>query len=129
MKLDLPNYPYPFKGAFFLVCERANILAPKIGTALQELKNQLPDIDADKWKFKQWWKNNSQNWLEKLKVIMIEYRNIGHNWQFNKQQQKLLQQYDDANKLLVDCLPSDCYVSREVRQEIEDSLLLPKSPQ
>jgi hypothetical protein len=26
---------------------------------------------------------------------------------------------------LVDCLKSDCYVSREVRQEIEDTLLLP----
>jgi hypothetical protein len=31
----------------------------------------------------------------------------------------------DANQLLVDCLNSDCYVSREVRQEIEDTLLLP----
>jgi hypothetical protein len=36
-----------------------------------------------------------------------------------------LQQYYNANKLLVDCLNSDCYVSREVRQEIEDTLLLP----
>jgi hypothetical protein len=26
---------------------------------------------------------------------------------------QLLQQYYDANKLLVDCLNSDCYVSRE----------------
>ncbi|WP_442948904.1 NACHT C-terminal helical domain 2-containing protein [Nostoc sp.] len=28
----------------------------------------------------------------------------------------MLKQYYDANKLLVDCLNSDCYVSREVRQ-------------
>ncbi|WP_390625437.1 NACHT C-terminal helical domain 2-containing protein [Nostoc linckia] len=27
--------------------------------------------------------------------------------------------------LQVDCLNSDCYVSREVRQQIEDTLLLP----
>lgn len=78
------------------------------------------------WKFRQWWENNSQKWIEKLKLLMVEYRNIGHSWLFNKQQQKLLQQYYDANKLLVDCLNSDCYVSREVRQEIEESLLLPK---
>ena len=32
-----------------------------------------------------------------------------------------------ANKLLSDCLNSDCYVSRDVRQEIEDTLLLPMS--
>lgn len=127
LKLDFLNSPYPFQGAFFLVCERANILAPKLGKALQELKNQLPDIDADKWKFKQWCKDNSQSWLIKLQSAMIEYRNIGHSWQFNKQHKKLLQQYYDANKLLVDCLNSDCYVSREVRQEIEHTLLLPKS--
>ncbi|HEY9638090.1 MAG TPA: hypothetical protein V6D14_32150 [Coleofasciculaceae cyanobacterium] len=30
----------------------------------------------------------------------------------------------NANRLLVDCLNSDCYVSREVRQEIEDTFLL-----
>jgi hypothetical protein len=33
--------------------------------------------------------------------------------------------YYDANKLLVDCLNSGCVVSDEVRQEIEDTLLLP----
>ena len=128
LKIDFStSSPYPFKGAFFLVCERANILAPKLGKALQELKNQLPDINADSWKFRQWWDNNSLTWIKNLKLVMLEYRNIGHSWLFNKQQQKLLQQYYDANKLLVDCLNSDCYVSREVRQEIEESLLLPKS--
>nr|WP_322719785.1 hypothetical protein [Nostoc sp. ChiQUE02]MDZ8232839.1 hypothetical protein [Nostoc sp. ChiQUE02] len=56
---------------------------------------------------------------------MIQHRNIGHDWQFNDDQRQLLQQYYDANKLLVDCLNSECYVSRSVRQEIEDTLLLP----
>jgi predicted NACHT family NTPase len=56
---------------------------------------------------------------------MIDHRNIGHDWQFSDQQKQLLQQYYDANKLLVDCLNSDCDVSREVRQEIEETLLLP----
>jgi predicted NACHT family NTPase len=60
-----------------------------------------------------------------MRVVMIEHRNIGHDWQFSDEQNKLLQQYYDANKLLVDCLNSDCYVSREVRQEIEETLLLP----
>ena len=58
---------------------------------------------------------------------MIQHRDIGHDWQFSAEQQTLLQQYYDANKLLVDCLNSDCYVSREVRQEIEAGLLLPAS--
>ncbi len=55
----------------------------------------------------------------------IAHRNIGHDWQFTAAQEGLLQQYHDANLLLVECLNSDCYVSRSVREAIEDTLLLP----
>lgn len=58
---------------------------------------------------------------------MSTHNNIGSDWQFKKAQQKSLEQYYDTNQLLVDCLNSDCYVSREVRAEIEDTLLLPIS--
>ncbi|MEH2182353.1 NACHT domain-containing NTPase [Nostoc sp.] len=93
--------------------------------ALQHLEEQLPNV-ADDWeKYEQWWQKNGQTWVEKLRGIMIEYRNIGHNWQFNNAQRELWQYYYDANKLLADCLNSDCYVNREVRQKIEDTLLLP----
>jgi hypothetical protein len=57
--------------------------------------------------------------------VIIEHRNIRHDWQFSDAQIKRLQQYYNANELLVDCLNSDCYVSRDVRQEIEETLLLP----
>lgn len=50
---------------------------------------------------------------------MIEHRNIGHKWQFTKAQWELLQKYYDANQFRIDCLNSDCYVSRKVRDEIE----------
>jgi Rps23 Pro-64 3,4-dihydroxylase Tpa1-like proline 4-hydroxylase len=56
---------------------------------------------------------------------MIAHRNIGHDWQFTDNQKALLQQYYDANLLLIECLNSDCYVSRSVREEIEATLLLP----
>ncbi len=58
---------------------------------------------------------------------MIEHRNIGHSWQFSYRQAKLLQQYYNSNKLLVNCLNSDCNISEKIRQEIEHSLLLPIS--
>jgi predicted NACHT family NTPase len=125
LDLDLTYYPYAFKGAFYLACERALILEPKLGQALQELKEQLPDLDSSEWRFRQWWETNGQAWSEKLRARLIEHRDIGYDWQFSDEQKKLLKQYYDANKLLVDCLNSDCYVSREVRQEIEETLLLP----
>lgn len=72
-----------------------------------------------------WYEFSSTLWLKKLRSVMLKYRNVGHDWQFNDAQKAKLQQYYDANKLLVDCLKSDCYVSRDVRQEIEETLLLP----
>ncbi|MBW4680457.1 MAG: NACHT domain-containing NTPase [Microcoleus vaginatus WJT46-NPBG5] len=109
--------------ALSLALDRALDLSLK--EALQELKEQLPIINAEEKIFEQWWKDNGRAWAEQLRAVMIKYRNIGHDWQFNEQQEKLLEQYYDANLLLIDCLNSDCYVSREVRQEIEDTLLLP----
>ena len=125
LELGLTYYLYAFKGAFFLGCERALMLEPKLGQALQELKEQLPDLDSNEWRFRQWWEANGEVWAEQLRAILIEYRNIGHDWQFSDEQKNLLKQYYDANKLLVDCLNSDCYVSREVRSQIEETLLLP----
>ncbi|MBD2087097.1 NACHT domain-containing NTPase [Trichocoleus sp. ST-U3] len=97
---------------------------PELKNSLQQLRDQLP-----KWKereqSKQWWEANGKAWTEQLRAVMIKYRNIDHDWQFSKQQRELFNQYYDANLLLVKCLNSDCYVSREVRQEIEDTLLLP----
>lgn len=92
--------------------------------SIYQLKKQIYQIFENRQKNHLNLKNNRQSWINKLRKLMIEYRNIGHNWQFNDAQIKLLQSYYDANKLLIDCLNSDCYVSREVKQEIENTLLL-----
>lgn len=98
---------------------------PVLRQSLQHLRAELPDPEKDEDYFRQWWQTTGSTWAEQLRSVMVEYCNIGHNWQFDYAQEEKLQQYYDANKLLVDCLNSDCYVSREVRQEIEESLLLP----
>jgi predicted NACHT family NTPase len=97
---------------------------PELKNLLQKLREQLPSTQ-DMQKYQKWWLANGKAWREELREVMIKYRNIGHDWQFSNEQKELLQQYYDANKLLADCLNSDCYVSREVRQQIEDTLLLP----
>ncbi|MCP2727492.1 NACHT domain-containing protein [Limnofasciculus baicalensis] len=125
LHLEYTSSIYAFKGAFLLSCDRALTIDSSLGESLQHLKQQLPNLDENEWRFKEWWKFNGFRWTQQLSAVMISHRNIGHNWQFNPQEKELLRQYYDANKLLVDCLNSDCYVSREVRQEIEDTLLLP----
>ena len=96
-----------------------------LSNLLQELKKQLPDPDT----FEDWWKNQGLIWSEQLRngvcKLMIDSSNLGHNWQFSHHQMTLLKEYYDGNKLLVNCLSSDCYITRSVRDEIEITMLLP----
>jgi predicted NACHT family NTPase len=106
-------------------------LEPELKLSLQKLKKQLYDSAYTYkmqawWKMeREWWKAKGHDWTQELRNVMIKYRNIGHNWQFSEQQNSLLRKYYDANILLVHCLNSGCNVSPAVRQEIEDTLLLP----
>jgi hypothetical protein len=95
-------------------------------SSLQQLKDELPDTSTKKGNnFYAWWEATGQAWTNQLILIAIEHCNICHDWQFSEVQKTLLQHYYDANQLLVDCLNSDCYVSREIRESIESTLLLP----
>jgi len=96
---------------------------------LKGLKSQLPitpEYSSIK-KLQQWWFANSRVMLEELTLLMLRCRDTEWDWQFSTEQKKQLKNYYEANKLLVSCLNSDCYVSREVREEIEETLLLPIS--
>ncbi|MFN5398273.1 MAG: NACHT domain-containing protein [Pseudanabaena sp.] len=90
---------------------------PHLADALTKLIAICPD-DADS--DAQW-----QQWASSLRQQAINYRNIGQNWDFAPQQIEHLRQYCNANRLLVECLESDCYIRQSVRQAIEQSLLLP----
>ncbi|MEG3957394.1 NACHT C-terminal helical domain 2-containing protein [Microcoleus sp. herbarium2] len=74
---------------------------------------------------REWWRDEGKAWTDRLRELIVKHQNVGHNWGFNPKQKELLDCYCDANKLLIDCLNSSCVVSNEVREEIEDSLLLP----
>lgn len=105
--------------------ERSHIIDSNLEQQLQQIYQQLPGENITKSEFKVWWENNSKVWLEKLRVLIISSRDFGYAWQFNSQQIEQLKQYYEANQLLVSCLRSNSYMSRAVRQKIEDNLLLP----
>jgi predicted NACHT family NTPase len=102
---------------------------------LQQLRAKLPSHRSQKnlnskykscvKKFDRWFENNSKDWLNQLKNILINYRNIGHVWNFSDKQKELFQKYYVANKLLADCLNNGCQISADVRQRIESTFLLP----
>jgi predicted NACHT family NTPase len=142
--LDLafdPNLNLNLPHVLDLTLDFAHVLDPELKEALQQLKEQLPDPDREAERLKTWWQANGKVWTEQLRAVMIVYRNIGHNWQFSwrlshpyfpshqyievLKQRKVLQQYYEANQLLVNCLNSSCNVTPAVREEIEETLLLP----
>jgi predicted NACHT family NTPase len=93
--------------------------------SLQQIKDQLPDPDRDRAAFQSWYQVNHLAWNEQLKTAIALHHNIESNWHFSPEQEEILQRYYDANKLLLDCLNSNCEVTSTVRQEIEAALLLP----
>ncbi|OIP68780.1 MAG: signal transduction protein [Oscillatoriales cyanobacterium CG2_30_44_21] len=68
-----------------------------------------------------------QNWISELREQTMRYQNIGKVWNFSDEQMLKLHQYCEANKLIVECLDSDCYLNQATRLKIEQNLLLPKS--
>lgn len=95
----------------------------ELNEAIEKFKNYLPISNRDI--FRQWWLNNGLEWTKNLRDVIIQYRDIGHDWQFTESQKELLVQYYQANKFLMECLNSGCNVSPEVRSHIEDNLFLP----
>jgi hypothetical protein len=95
-----------------------------VNQLLKTLYDQIPDPE-DNWNNgMEWWREYGSDWLEQLRNVMLDYCNIARDWQFASKQSRLLEQYLSANLLLVECLNSECYVSRSVREEIETTLLL-----
>ncbi|RUT04408.1 hypothetical protein DSM106972_046360 [Dulcicalothrix desertica PCC 7102] len=94
---------------------------------LQQLKDQLLTNESHSPEYKQWWEKNGTIWIQQLRAIAIQHRNIGFDWQFSDSQKELLKQYYNASRLLLNCLNSNCNVSKLKRREILDTLLLPFS--
>ncbi|MCT7985126.1 NACHT domain-containing protein [Laspinema sp. A4] len=70
-----------------------------------------------------------QSWSKEMEINnsmleILEFINVQEHID-SPTDEVLLHEYSSANELLLDCLNSDCRVSREVREEIEETLLLP----
>ena len=94
--------------------------------SLQQLEDRLAKPDRDRATFELWWDVDRLAWNESLKTAIASHRNLQSNWHFSQTQQKILKAYYDANKLLIDCLNSNCKVTTEVHKEIKAALLLPQ---
>ncbi|BAQ66233.1 NACHT C-terminal helical domain 2-containing protein [Geminocystis sp. NIES-3709] len=90
---------------------------------LEIMRERHNNIDI----WKSWWINNGKNFLERLRKILIENRDICHDWNFTEKEKHLLSYYYNLNYLLIHCLSNYATVTNTIKQQIEETLLLPIS--
>jgi predicted NACHT family NTPase len=108
----------------------SQVFSCKIDSALEpsllSLDNELPQGVYDDWeRYNEWRKTRSLSWAEELRAVIMKHRHIDYKWQLTDEHWGMLRAYCYANGLLLNCLNSECYVNREVRQAIQSTLLLP----
>lgn len=65
-----------------------------------------------------------ENWVEKLRNIMLKHLDIGHKVDFEAADIKALEDYIYAHQVILECVGTESYSSKELREEIVDNLLL-----
>lgn len=101
---------------------------PKLAKELEQHRAELSKSSSTNEEFQQWWQEPRMQWIERPHQTMMEpmeHRNIDHDWQFTDEQKEQLQRYYNANEFLVNLINITGAVSKNVRSEIEDDLLLP----
>ena len=93
--------------------------------ALYTELSSIQELGVPNERDRDWWIHNGIQWTEKFREALGTYQNINDIWELPFQEVQLLEKYYYGSKLIIDCLNSECYVSREVRQHIEDTLLVP----
>jgi len=93
---------------------------------LEHLRDKLPSSDDDLDGCFSWWQENGGVWLSHLHNV-IKYRKLFwiDGQQLSEEDQNYFRKYHALNWFLLDCLNSASTASNEVRQHIEETLLLP----
>jgi hypothetical protein len=83
----------------------------------------------DNWEeYRQWCRDDSEAWAEKLRNFSIKYRNIDYQWELTERDWSVLFAYIYANRILIDCLQGNSEkISKPLEQFIRETLLIPYS--
>ncbi len=108
---------------FSLAIEDKFELETYFKNAFEQLKEKLPNLDLGQENTLEWWKTQGKKWVNEFRDLLIEYRQIGYDWELSQEERKKWQNYYEANLFLVQCLQGNCEVSIKVKQEIKSTIL------
>ncbi|WP_319421792.1 NACHT C-terminal helical domain 2-containing protein [Pleurocapsa sp. FMAR1] len=89
---------------------------------LQLFKDQIPNLRDRSTHKLRWCQVEYLVWIEELKTAVSLYRKMQSCWNFTSER-KILEQYYNVNKFLIDCLDHHYGITIELRQKIETALL------
>jgi NACHT domain len=122
---DVENIVSHFVKVFDVNCCQ-NAREDNLKQFLEDLRDRLPSSDDDLEACFRWWAQNGRVWLSNL-YKAIEYRKLIwiNGKQLSEEEKNHFRKYHTLNWLLLDCLNSSYSVTSNVRQEIQETLLLP----
>jgi hypothetical protein len=96
---------------------------------LSQLYEQSPKGIYDNWEeYRQWCRDDSEAWAEKLRNFSKKYRKIDYQWELTEHDLGVLFSYIYANRILIDCLQGNSEkISKPFAQFIMETLLIPYS--
>ena len=89
---------------FALDLENKYKIDTRLNQEFQRLKNELFSQASNSEQLLSWWENNASQWINQLRELIIEYRSIGQDWQFNQEEKNILQQYYHNSLFLKTCI-------------------------
>ncbi|NEP78503.1 MAG: NACHT domain-containing NTPase [Okeania sp. SIO3B3] len=111
----------------FIINKKLEDFTPTLKKSLPELAKILDiekDSDSKNKDILEWWYSIVEPQIEDLLIRIIEHNFKRPHFEFTLEQFKLHEDYFSFNYLLINCL-NNSNVSPEVREEIEETLLLP----
>lgn len=92
---------------------------------LDILKKPIPNPDDNKPRFDTWWQSDGKSWTEQFNFFFTQQPKIIPNFGLTSGQLDRLKQYFISNEFLLECMNTNCMISRNVRQEIINNLFIP----
>jgi predicted NACHT family NTPase len=123
--IAVPSLDQCFSLCFALDLQTKFLLPEQLLEQLEQLKAQLLDASIDQKNLQQWCQTQGEIWLNQLRQMLLQFRNIGQDWQLRIDQQELLQRYYRSALFLIECLQHLPRPSLQMQQILEEKLLLP----
>ena len=104
--VENPDIKQILNFSFALEFKSNLVVSPDFKQALDNLKQQLPDLAQGKKHLLTWWLTNGDDWVDRFRQIINKYRYFNLSWDFNPYQQQLLHMYYVNNQFLLQFLDS-----------------------